>query len=147
MKLVPDHGSCFVCGKDNDNGIGIEWFYREDKAIWGSITLTLSHQGPPNMAHGGATAALLDDAMGTAVWVGGNMVASVNMNVNYLKPVPLGETIEISAHVVRKTEKAIHTQGEIKLPDGSVAVVSKGIYVEAPHLFEGIDDQINGSSR
>ena len=140
MKHLPEHGSCFVCGKENDQSIGIRWFLREDHAIWGTITLTEKQQGPPNLAHGGATAALLDEAMGAAVWNEGFVAAAVNINIDYLKPVRLGVKIEITGRFVERKGKSIHAYGEIVLPDGGIAVVSKGIYVEAPQLFE---EQLN----
>ncbi|MBW8011659.1 MAG: hypothetical protein FVQ83_10535 [Chloroflexi bacterium] len=53
MKLIPEHGSCFVCGSQNSRGMGIRWYSKENGTIYGRITLDESHQGPPGMSHGG----------------------------------------------------------------------------------------------
>jgi uncharacterized protein (TIGR00369 family) len=135
MKVLPEHGKCYVCGGENPHSMGVRWFLRDDGGISTEIALTDSQQGPPGLAHGGASAALLDEAMGLSVWYAGHRVAAVNLNVNYHHPLPLGETITVSGRVCGKEGKAVHTAGEISLPGGEVAVSATGVYVEAPQLF------------
>jgi uncharacterized protein (TIGR00369 family) len=100
------------------------------------VTLTEAQQGPPGLAHGGASAALLDEAMGAAVWRAGYTVAAVNLQVDYYRPVPLGQSVHVEGTVVEKDGRAVRARGEIRLADGTVAVVGRGIYVEAPQLFD-----------
>ncbi len=135
MKALPEHGKCYVCGGENPHSMGVRWFLDEDGGISTEIVLTDSQQGPPGLAHGGASAALLDEAMGLSVWYAGHRVAAVNLNVSYHHPVPLGQNITVRGRVCGKEGKAVHTQGEIRLPDGEVAVTASGVYVEAPQLF------------
>jgi len=40
-----------------------------------------------------------------------------------------------------KLDKHIFIQGEIRLPDGTLAVRGKGVYVEANHLFTEFADE------
>jgi len=63
-RQVPYHGWCFVCGTENPQGIGITMFVDDDGVLTSEFTLTKAQQGPPGYAHGGASAALLDEAMG-----------------------------------------------------------------------------------
>lgn len=139
MNRVPDHGPCFVCGTANPHSIGVTWYRREDGAITACIALGLHQQGPPGHAHGGALAALLDEAMGFAVWAAGLKVAAVNLNVDYRRPAPLGVMLTVTGRLAaRSGGKAVHAEGEIRLPDGEIAAVGRGVYVEAPHLFEAV---------
>lgn len=138
MKQLPEHGMCFTCGTENPHGIGIKWFLREDRSVYGEIALSEYQQGPPGHSHGGATAALIDEAMGLSVWAAGYGVVCVNLNVDFRKPVPLGVPITITGRVVGKEGKAVHTAGEIILPDGEIAVAGRGVYVEAPHLVGNV---------
>jgi acyl-coenzyme A thioesterase PaaI-like protein len=64
-------------------------------------------------------------------------VVVVNLNLDYLKPVPLNQEIEIIGHVaeVEKEGKIVKANGEIRLPDGNVAVKASGTYVNAPQFF------------
>lgn len=136
---LPEHGSCFVCGTQNPRGIGITW-WMEDGIITAEFTLTDAHQGPPNHAHGGASAAILDEAMGVAVWVAGLRVVAVNLEINYRRPVPLGQRVTVRARVSRHTERKAWTLGEIILSDGTVAVEGRGIYVAAK-LVDAVEFQ------
>ena len=74
--------------------------------------------------------------MGAAVWRAGYSVVAVNLEINYSQPVPLGQKIAIEARIAEILPRKILTTSEMRLPDGSIAVTGRGIYVEAPHLFK-----------
>ena len=133
---ISSHGSCYVCGTENPHGIGLTWYAKEDGSIFSEFTLTIKQQGPLGHIHGGASAAVLDEVIGVAVWRAGYNVAVVNMDVNFQQAIPVDTTVTTEARVIRKEGRKIFGTGEIYLPDGTVAVSCTGIYVEAPHLFE-----------
>jgi acyl-coenzyme A thioesterase PaaI-like protein len=97
---------------------------------------TDQHQVPPGYVHGGASAAVLDEAMGLAIWQAGYRAVTVHLTIDYRQPVPLGESIRIRGVMHSKAERRIETSGEILLPDGSVAVFAKGIYAEGTHFLD-----------
>lgn len=138
MKRLPGHGPCFVCGTENSHSIGIEWHVSSDGTVYGELTPTERQQGVSGLMHGGASAALLDEAMGAAVWQAGFRAVSVNLNINYITPIPLMEKITIIGILSGKNEsgKSIYARGQIRLSDGKVAVQGQGIYVEAHQLID-----------
>ena len=136
MEKLPEHGACFVCGTENPQSMGLTWYLSENNSIHADMIFTQTHQGPPGHVHGGASSAVLDEAMGAAVWRAGYSVAAVNLEINYKKPLPLGQNISIEARVTEVHPRKILTTSEMRLPDGSVAVTGRGIYVQAPHLFK-----------
>ena len=131
MEKLPEHGSCFVCGVENPRSIGVTWFLRDDGAMVSEIIFTVEQQGPPGHAHGGATAAVLDEAMGGAVWLGGNKALAVKLNVEFHRPVPLGVPVTVVGRVLEKDGRKVKTIGEARLPDGEVAVSATGLFVDA----------------
>jgi len=133
---LPDHGPCFVCGTSNPHSIGVTWFVQPDGRITATVTFREAQQGPPGFAHGGALAAVLDEAMGAAVWSAGYKVVAVNLNVDYRRPVPLGQPVQVEAQITGRDGRATYTRAELRLPNGETATVARGIYVEAPHLFD-----------
>lgn len=147
MKKLPTHGSCFVCGSENAPGMGVTWYAQDDNSIFTDVTLTSAQQGPPGLVHGGASAALLDEAMGAAVWLAGHRVASVNLNVTYHEPVPLGQMLTVTARVLNVNGKKVTAAGEIRLADGNVAVSGEGIFAHASHLFKGLGAEAVSTSR
>jgi acyl-CoA thioesterase FadM len=74
--------------------------------------------------------------MGAAVWRKGFAVALLNLSVDYSQPLPLGQSTFVEARLLEREGRAIRAQGEIRLADGTMAVEGRGLYVEAPHLFE-----------
>jgi len=118
--------------------MGVVWYALDDKSIFAEVTLNDAQQGPPGLAHGGASAALLDEAMGAAVWLAGYRVASVNLNISYRKSLPLGQPFKVTARVKERNGKKVTAVGEIRLADGTLAVSGEGIFVQAPQLFNGL---------
>lgn len=137
-RQLPYHGWCFVCGNENPHSIGITWFIEDDGRLTSEFTLTEAHQGPPSYAHGGASAAILDEAMGLVVWAAGHKVAAVNLEINYHKPLPLHQPIFIEGRITQVDERKIFSVGEIRMADSTVAVSGRGIYVVVPKLFEHV---------
>ena len=137
-RKLPEHGWCFVCGHDNPHGIGLELWVDDDGVLTSEFTLGEAQQGPPGHAHGGASAAIFDEAMGLVVWAAGLKVAAVNLEINYHKPLPLHLPLTFEARITQKDERKIFSTGEIKLPDGTRAVSGRGIYVVAPKLFDSV---------
>ena len=134
MRQLPGHGACFVCGPENPRSIGLTWFQQDDGEILAEFTFDEGQQGPPAHLHGGASAAVLDEAMGAAVWTAGLRVVAVNLEINYKQPVPLGQRVTILARVQERRERKVLTTSELLLADGAVAVTGRGVYVPAPHL-------------
>ncbi len=143
IQTLPEHGWCYVCGKENPKSLGVVWYLMDDQSILTQITLNLSQQGPPGFAHGGASAALLDEAMGSVVWSAGHQVVAVNLQINYLKPLPLNEPVWISAHLEKTEGRAVHASSDICLEDGTILVTGHGVYIEAPQLFDELWKHIN----
>jgi uncharacterized protein (TIGR00369 family) len=137
-KQLPYHGWCFVCGRDNPHSIGLTWWVDDEGILTSEFTLNEAQQGPPQHAHGGASAAILDEAMGLVVWAAGHKVAAVNLEINYHKPLPLKVPLSLEARITQIDERKIFSTGEIRLPEGTTAVSGRGIYVVAPVLFEKV---------
>ncbi|MFM8369609.1 MAG: PaaI family thioesterase [Chloroflexota bacterium] len=135
-RKVPNHGPCFVCGSENPQSIGITMFVEEDGRLTSEFTLNEAHQGPPGHAHGGASAAILDEVMGLVVWAAGHKVLAANININYRKPLPLHTPLLAEARITDVGERKIISAGKIMLPDSTVAVEGSGVYVVANKFFE-----------
>jgi uncharacterized protein (TIGR00369 family) len=136
---IPEHGSCFVCGTRNPHGIGVRWERDEQGTITTEVVFNEAHQGPPGFVHGGASAAVLDEAMGSAVWSMGYRVVAANLEINYLKPVPLGQKVFVEARVAEQDGRKVSASSEIRFADGTVAVNGRGLFIDAPHIFEGLE--------
>lgn len=131
---LPGHGSCYICGSENPAGLGIT-FRLERGRVKTEFTLNDRQQGPPGHAHGGCLSAVLDEAMGAAVWCAGHPVVAARLEVDFRKAVPLGVACRAEAWVTAVDGRKVWAESELRLADGSLATKGRGLYVEARKLF------------
>lgn len=113
--------------------MGVDWFGRPDqREIYGTVSLSERYEGPPGHAHGGASAALLDDAMGSAAWFAGHEVMTAKMSVNYRRPIPLNTPVIITATVTETKGRKVFVYGKICAADGTCLVDSDGLFLRIP---------------
>lgn len=115
--------------------MGVTFELRDDGTVAAAFVIGSGQEGPPGHAHGGALAALIDEAMSAASWLAGNPALSVHLGFDYQRPVPVGAAITISGQVERREGRKIWTRGVIRLADDTIAVQGSGIFVSAPALL------------
>jgi acyl-coenzyme A thioesterase PaaI-like protein len=149
-KTLPHHGWCFVCGDENPHGIGLTWqasFKQEAPDAEGQFppgavlisadfSFKLAQQGPPGHAHGGASASVIDEAMGASVWQSGYRALLAHYELDYKLPVPLNTPVRVEAWVEKVDGRKVYARGHILLADGQVAVEGSGLYLHIPGFFE-----------
>lgn len=87
-------------------------------------------QGAPDHAHGGALFGLLDEAMGAACWMTGHRVMSAHVDIDYRKPVRIGDRLQVAAWIERIDGRKVHTYGELRI--GEVVVTqAHGLFVSS----------------
>src|SRR6478609_8944899 len=106
-KPKPRKNHCFGCGHDNPQGMRLKFSLDEvSRQAVCHFKLSRKYTGPPGYSHGGIIATILDEAMG-----------KVN---KYRKPVPLGQTLTVSAQE-QSVEGRRHTNtGEIRNANNEV---------------------------
>lgn len=137
---LPYHGPCFICGPDNPEGLGLDW-YATDGRIHSDFRFNESQQGPKDFAHGGAAAAVLDEAMGAAAWKAGHHVLAANLDVDFRHPVPLGIQVRVEAWLVEVKGRKAFTQGRLARVDSDLTLVeATGIFVSVPEFFPDAEE-------
>ena len=133
---------CFGCGDLNPQGLHLHFILdaTNPEAITATATIQLSttHQGPPGYVHGGIIATLLDEAMSKLNRPLDLIALTRHMEVDYLRPVPLGADLTIIGRHVRRDGKKIFHTAEILSTDGKVLARGKGLFVVIdPTLITG----------
>ena len=137
---------CFVCGEDNDLGLHAQYLELDDGSLMGIFKPNPKLQSYPDRMHGGVSAAILDETLGrTLLAVQPNAQAvTIELNLKYRKPVPLGEEIRAVAHIVKARSRTFDAQGCILLSDGSVAMEATGRFAIMTSEQVGLPDGTNG---
>lgn len=124
-------GSDFV-GSNRENGFGVQ-FVREGDIYTASYAFKSIQQGPENIAHGGAIAALIDEAMTSTVFQSGNGPAfTVNLNISYRVPIYIGVPINIRAKITSRSGRKIYLHTEILTDEGVLAAEADGLFIRIP---------------
>src|SRR5581483_6448171 len=87
---------CFGCGKDNLHGMHLRFSLdRERRRFVCNFRLTRRYTGPPGHCHGGIIATILDEAMSKLSKLRDVVAATSQMQVEYLRPVPLSRPLRV----------------------------------------------------
>jgi acyl-coenzyme A thioesterase PaaI-like protein len=131
---------CFGCGRDNHDGLHVQTFWNGEEGVC-HFTPKPHHTAFPGFVYGGILASLIDcHSIGTATAATFDSekrapgsepeIAYVtgNLNVNYLKPTPMGVELMLRARIKELTpRKAIVTcsiyAGEAECVRGEVVAV------------------------
>jgi len=126
----PIQNTCFACGKGNADGMQLDFFFDEAAhTAFCHFNLAAKYQGPPGHAHGGIIAVILDEAMGKVNKLRNVLALTKSMNVEYLKPVPLGKDLTVTAHEERVEGRVHVNAAEITDASGAVLARSVGTFV------------------
>ncbi len=119
-------GNCFVCGKNNPDGLQLDFIRNPGGTSEVRCTFEHRHQGYDNIVHGGLIAAVLDDSMAHAVMAIGLMPVTAEMKIRFKQPVMVGEEILFEGRVVSTGRRFVLTSSVATSPDGSVKVTAEG---------------------
>lgn len=127
------HGAlnrCFGCGQQNPSGLRLKFFVDEDRTIVCRVRLARRFEGPPGHAHGGIIATLLDEAMSKANRQFGVLAMTRQMEVEYLKPVPLGTPLLLTGRHADSSGRKHRCEAQIANADGVVLARAKALFLE-----------------
>ncbi len=143
---LPYHGPCFVCGPENPDGLGLDWYFTGGR-VHTRFQFGRAQQGPRNHVHGGAVAAVLDEAMGAAVWKAGHQVLAANLNVDYRRPVPVETDVEVEAWLDVVEGRKAYARAHLHLVGSDdVLVEARGLFVATPEFFAELHGDEGGGS-
>ena len=122
---------CFGCGDANAEGLHID-FRVEGKSAVGRFVARRVHQGYPGVAHGGIAAAVLDEAMGWAMYAAGAWAMTARMEIKYRRPLPLGQGLTVRAEVSRDRGRWLEAAASLHAADGRLLAEAKAVFMRLP---------------
>lgn len=120
----------FVSSSDDDR-IRVRYFADDEGRTWARAWFGPGAEGPPGYAHGGALAALLDEAMGMAVLATGRVAVAARIEVDFRSLVPLNEEVTVELAVGDVVGTKVPVRGVLRR-DGEdrAACEATGLFVE-----------------
>jgi acyl-coenzyme A thioesterase PaaI-like protein len=87
-------------------------------------------EGPPDSVHGGAIAAVLDEAMGAVCWMNGHPVVGARITINYLHLTPLGFDGRIESWIDQIEGRKIFIKSTLSDVHGKVHAAGEALFIE-----------------
>ena len=135
MRKQPNSKMCLVCGMKNPLGLKAFFYELENGDVLAIFHPREEHQSYPGRMHGGIATAILDETIGRAgmikygedVWG-----VTVEFHTRFRKPVPLDAEPRVLGRITGENKRSFVGSREILLPDGTVAVESRGRLLKLP---------------
>ena len=121
---------CIVCGMENDLGLKTRFYELDNCELAAIFNVIEEHQSYPGRMHGGIASAVLDETIGRAIMIDEprTWAVTVDLNVKYRLPLPLDTQLLCIGRITRNTRLIFEGEGEILLPDGSIAATATAKY-------------------
>lgn len=114
---------CFVCDPDNAEGMRQRFFHDEESGrIVAEFVPSPGLSGAPNYTHGGASMAVLDDAMAWAIIaLKERFGITRRCEVDFIRPVMIGAKHDVQAWVESFEDRALVARAELRNEQASSA--------------------------
>lgn len=117
-------GSNFV-GK----GFGLRFTADANDVLAAVMTFDERHMGPPQIVHGGALAAVIDEAMTATVFHHREPAFTAQLTINYRQPVRVGQPVAVRAWVTRREGRKRWLRADIRDEAGALCAEAEGLFI------------------
>ncbi len=123
---LSDDNMCFCCGRDNPDGLKLDFTFRDGR-VSTTVAFPRKYQGYRGIVHGGLLSTVLDEAMVTLLNRMGHLAVTGELRVRFLSPLPVGESVDISARLVQERGRTCKVAAEARLRDGTEVARAESI--------------------
>ena len=145
MHKQPNSEMCFVCGRSNPVGLYMQFYDDGEIEVFSEYTVPAHYQGYPGIVHGGVVAAMLDEVVARVSMIGDphHFMMSVKLQILYRQPVPVETPLRVVGRILRLRGRLGKAEGQILLPDGTVAAESQMSLADVPReLLDSTNPQL-----
>ena len=128
--LAQGVGRQFISGDPEGRRLRIRYYSRpEELGIVGRVWFGPDAEGPPAHAHGGAMAAVLDEAMGLCCIEAGEGGVAARLVVDLRDMLPLGTVAAVEAVIEQIDGRKVSTRARLVGPSGQVHAEAQGLFI------------------
>jgi uncharacterized protein (TIGR00369 family) len=123
--LAMKDSKCYVCGPDNPQGLQVPFQPNGPNGSVAHYRARPEHVGWNGILHGGVTFALMDEALGWALFYQDHPAVTARAETKFHKPVPVGADVVVKAWVVRKRRRFFEAHAEIRMEDAKNTLLAE----------------------
>jgi acyl-coenzyme A thioesterase PaaI-like protein len=109
----------FVSGDRTGNRFRMSYFRDQEQHLVARVWFGPVTEGPPDHAHGGSIAAVLDEVLGLAAWAAGHKIVVGNLNVSFRQLLPIQTVVQVNTKIVSVQGRKIMVHGEVCSLEGT----------------------------
>jgi uncharacterized protein (TIGR00369 family) len=115
------YGNCFVCGKNNPNGLRLSFeIDKERQTLRSTFVASSTFQGWDGIVHGGIVSTLLDEAMAKLIYELGYEAVTASLEIRFKKPAPILEPLSIYGEITEVSKRLIRAKAHVANKDGTI---------------------------
>lgn len=136
-ELVDGNPMSWGAGAANPRGLRMRFRRTGPRTVESRYRIDPELEGWTGVAHGGAQAGMLDEAMAHAAWAhvgddAGVMCVTTHLSVRYRRPVPVGAEVLVEAEVAADTGEELHIEARICAADREPLTVGTARWRKLP---------------
>lgn len=121
-KAVP-HSRCFACGRENQDGLDLQFRTNDDASVACECTVSETYQGYSDVVQGGIVSTILDSAMTNCLFKMGIEAMTARLNVKFRYPVYTGVPLKATARLLKSEKRVYDLEASIQ-QDGKVKALA-----------------------
>ena len=130
MKLESS-GNCFVCGKNNPNGLHLSFEVNKEKqTLKTTFVASPTYQGWDGIVHGGILSTLLDEAMANLVYELGYQAVTASIEIRFKKPAPILKPLLVYGELTEVSKRLIRAKAHIAQEDGAILATGTSTFMK-----------------
>ena len=111
LKNLEDNDMCYACGKQNPNGLHLEFsFIEEEKRIETTFVPSDAYQGWKGVLHGGIIATLVDESMAKLAQRLGYRALTASLDIRFKDVAKTCDSLRVSAEVDKHSKKLLYAK-------------------------------------
>ncbi len=128
---LPHTAGCLVCGRDNPHGLHLSLHV---DSVTGAVNTKFTpqphHIGFEGVTHGGAIAAVADEAMvWAAIWACRRACLAAELTMRYKKKVAVNQTLNVVARQIRIHPRLVEIECRVDGPAGELVAAGTAKYI------------------
>jgi len=136
---LSDDSMCFCCGSRNPDGLGLRFSY-DGEEVSTTVSFPKRFQGYRDIVHGGLLSTVLDEVMVTLLIKMGELAATAELRVRFLKPLRVDEPIEVRAWLLERRGRVFRVAAAATLLDGTEIATAESTCVSVGPADAGRSD-------
>lgn len=122
----------FVSGDPTGKRFRVRYYRNGENALVARVWFGPETEGPPDHAHGGSIAAVLDEVLGLAAWAAGYAIVVGRLNIHFQKLLPLRTVVQVDSSIVSVEGRKVMVHGRIHGPGGVVYAEADCLCITLP---------------